>query len=64
MAHMIKETQHKRMVEAGQRRLGVYLDEKLYRDSKIQALKEGITLQQFVAVCLSERCIKSKKGAE
>lgn len=44
--------------------MGVYLDEKLYRDAKIQALKENITLQQFVAVCLSERCIKSKKSAD
>ena len=62
MPPMIAHTQYKKMVEAGHRRLAVYVEDKLFREAKMQALREGITLQQLVSVCLSERVIKGKKS--
>lgn len=47
-----------------ERRLAVFIEDDLYREAKIQAAKEGITLRQLISSMLSDYVIRHKKRGQ
>ena len=48
-------------VDPSDRRITVLLHEKLLRDAKVHAAREGMTLRKVVAIALSDYLIRNKK---
>lgn len=63
-AYQAQKDYHEGMREKGMRRMAVYLPDSIYRGAKVQAAKEGISMQQLVQATLSDYVIREGKKRE
>lgn len=54
----IQKEYHQSMREKGMKRVAIYMDDTLWRKAKIQALNEGISLQQLMNATISDYVIR------